>query len=112
MINNRQFKKLAEVVLMRNLLQGSVAKGQYVFGEIGTLQMLLQRQIQEQRDADIMRILSVIKYLQSVYESEEQEVFQSTIDTRREVIKSINLEIRRIDGIQTVYKAVIKRQKD
>ena len=83
-----------------------------MFGEIGTLQMLLQRQIQEQRDVEIMRILSVIKYLQSVYESEEQEVFQSTIDTRREVIKSINLEIRRIDGIQTVYKAVIKRQKD
>ena len=39
-------------------------------------------------------------------------MFQSTIDTRREVIKSINLESRRIDGIQTVYKAVLKRQKD
>ena len=32
LINNRQFKKLAEVVLMRNQNQGSAAKGTYVFG--------------------------------------------------------------------------------
>jgi hypothetical protein len=28
------------------------------------------------------------------------------------LIKSINLEIRRIDGIETVYRAVLKRQND
>jgi hypothetical protein len=31
LITNRQFKKLAEVVLMRNQHQGSAAKGSYVF---------------------------------------------------------------------------------
>jgi hypothetical protein len=34
-----------------------------------------------------------------VYIPGDRDMFQSIIETRREVIKRINLEIRRIDGI-------------
>jgi hypothetical protein len=46
-----------------------------------------------------MKILSITRYLQSVYVPGDRDMFQSIIETRREVIKRINLEIRRIDGI-------------
>jgi hypothetical protein len=46
-----------------------------------------------------MKILSITRYLQSVYIPGDRDMFQSIIETRREVIKRINLEIRRIDGI-------------
>jgi hypothetical protein len=46
-----------------------------------------------------MKILSITKYLQTVYVPGDRDMFQSIIETRRELIKSINLEIRRIDGI-------------
>jgi hypothetical protein len=46
-----------------------------------------------------MKILSITRYLQSVYIPGDRDMFQSIIETRREVIKRINLEIRKIDGI-------------
>lgn len=42
LIEHRQFKKLAEVVLMRNKTSGNAAKGQYAFDQIGVLPMLLK----------------------------------------------------------------------
>ena len=37
---------------------------------------------------------------------------ESVAETRKELIATISHEIRRIDGLQTVYKAVLRRQNE
>lgn len=37
---------------------------------------------------------------------------ESVAETRKELIATISNEIRRIDGLQTVYKAVLRRQNE
>ena len=43
------------------------------------------------------------RYLQTMYHPEDKGMYLSIFETRRELIRFINLEIRKIDGIQTVY---------
>lgn len=59
-----------------------------------------------------MQILSITDYLKNVYTPENQIDHSSTLEIRRDLLSRINLEIRKVDGLQTVYKAVLKRQTE
>ena len=59
------------------------------------------------------------KYLLNVYvpaqystQQQQQQQLASVVETRKEVIATISHEIRKIDGLQTVYKAVLRRQNE
>ncbi len=47
----------------------------------------------------IMHILSVAKYISNVYDPSDMGVLPSVTQTKRELIKTMSQEIRRIDGL-------------
>lgn len=84
-------------------------QGLYVFTAMGKLRKILKEEVEGQKNIEIKKILSMAVFIQSTYVPGETN-FPSLVQTRQELLTQINLELRRIEGLYTVFKAVLKRQ--
>ncbi|CDW81644.1 UNKNOWN [Stylonychia lemnae] len=101
-LNLSQYKKLAEFVLMKT----SDREQEFVFDEIGSLEEIMQSRIDSQRVDDTAEILSHVKYYQATYQPNQK----ISIQFKKLVEQDIGVQILKLEGYQTVYNAMRKRE--
>jgi hypothetical protein len=79
--------------------------------QLGGLKTVLEEALRQQLTQNIPSFLSILKYLSLVYSITHRNQNGLDINNRRaQLIRDINYQLKRIDGIHCVYRAVLKQQ--
>lgn len=77
--------------------------------QLGGLKTILERALKEQLEVNVPQILSLLQHISVVYSVQDQRLNGEDLKGRRaQLIRDISYQVKRIDGINTVYRAVLK----